>query len=416
MPKYWTKLSLFSFSLLIALTAPAALALGECEVKVTGPQAISYNSVKINTYTSLANRFMQVMWPTYLKKGNVVNVADELFGELIALQMDKLEQVQKYNKDVFEKTVSKQDAEYAEIKKNFERIDEYILSLRQQLVNGPKFKYVEYLRFSLVFGSIHNLEAFDKLMKLREDPNAFKARYPSASDPFIQFDFSLQTYEGRFNFLAEYATLLPEDSRVLDFYGFENGFNAVLPLPSPFPTGSFAFFSTYHLPVLPFFSATEYELADYLSFISPSSNLFHDKSHLYASRSYSTIPGKTIPDFLDTSKVESLHKDLEALRVIVLAKNDKDLLKTFYYLFYWLRYERLEKIPFTLSELIEAFVQTHSNVVKGDLGAIVSIVKLFENLPAKFKPAPDRSTFANKIADVIRLAKEYQTQESKRDR
>lgn len=370
--------------------------ISDASIPVTGPRAINIENIKRDSYTFQADEFMQVMWPTFLKGGDLMKVRSPIFTRFIRENLPELLEIHNRNKtyaDIDLKDAS--DSIKAESLAQYKKVDKYLKKLgRYRIID---FSYYDVMLFAEMFAHLHYRDALEKLIKLKQTPELFKARYPNSNlvdatkSAIYVFKRDRHKYWSR-----KYGLKLEEPSFPSNLKE-----NIFLALPTRRRTGSKAFFFTYHLPVNPFFLATEFEDADDI-LSSPESNLNHEWDH-YSDR-IDTLP------LLSLIQKELLKHNLEDLHNLVKAEKDQNgqqdtvLLESFYFLFYYYRFERRLTLPVSLEEIIEIPAKVHNNTSENE-SLFASLFQRY--LRINLAPAPDEAVLYNKLGRLMEIMKRY---------
>lgn len=410
------------FTILTAYSPPAPAGLKEiCDALLSrsneAPRAIGYDRARPDSFTAHADEFTQVIWKAYVTNQPVMEVESEFFSRFIGKNLPEFERVHEHNRKLAEQEMgNKVLSRHEKVLRQFQLMDEYIAHLRFRLKSGPHFKYKEMIVFSINFILIHEIEAFDKLKNLAEEgEDAAKLRYPRLNYmKSIWGTVNDRRHHGHISQREDFWTRsYTKFLNMLDRedYSFLVGFSKILPLPTMSPTGSPAFFNTYHLPVSPFYLSTEFIPEDNRRLMSPLDNYNHEEGH----RQRSSDNAYGLPT--KNSKHAELEKDLREIKMLIEAKNDPILSNVFYYTVYFIRFERLRTIPFTVKGLQTELQDSLSNFVNG----IDEMRSLFSDLPAQHSPVNGSKeletksanrVFAEKLAKAIVIVSEYEARNS----
>ncbi len=379
------------------------------------PHAIAYDEVKAATFTAHAEKFNQVMWKTFVTTNSaeeILAVKSPFFTEFIREHLPTLEAVHKQNRIYADEDSAGADQETKElINKRFKIMDQYLAHLRETLESGKQISYDRMLNFASIYTSTHNIQAYKKLAALYEsnDAKALQARYPGFT--FQDLSYKLNAADGYGNqnlrlrhwqmYYAEHAQLPAGASRTISTLHLTGR----LLLPTVYPCGSFAFFSTFHLPINPIFMATEFELQDGNILISPTQNFTHDHTH------FTTTPSFTPSDLRNPKIVQRLRAELEMIRERFKAENDPELLKIMYYLFYYNKFENTSRfIPINIRGFIDAFEREFSSTKNG-FGGLYTLFTSLNGMGNPAAPAKSLATFLEKIAKVIYILSDFELQQ-----
>lgn len=402
----WTLLTSYS---LVASAQTSASHSGPCDNPLTvlnTPRAISHDKVRSDSYTAYADEFMQIMWRAYISGGDPEEVQSEFFSRFIRQNLPELSRVHEYNRAHVIK--DPKFSASAEILEQFETMDKYIANLEQRLDTGAHFTYAQMLQFSRVFVRAHDVEAYDKLKKLTDLPNAEQAirqrylKFSRAHALEVLNNESFGNHPSRREFLWKNYAQFAQYPSSSNFR-----FPELLQLPSLYITGSLAFYNTYHLPISPMILATEYEPQDYAILMSPSHNWSHEDGHWTNQSRLARWKEGEAESTRDLTKIQN---DLTELKKLVntesVAKNTPNLNKVFYYAFYYLKFERPRQgaFPRTIEGVQTAFEIEFSRLLKQN-GHMSS---LFLTLPEKLSPARTFKEFAELYAKVIYILSDYQ--------
>lgn len=366
------------------------------EILPTGPRAIHYESYGEGTFTHHADQFMQVMWEV-LRSGNsvaILNVRSPFFTKFIRDNYQELERVHDLNltyADEDFKETQENKNERDNFQTGYRLVSNYLKRIKRRLIFGPHFNYQEILIFTDLFASLHDRDALEKLKILHEkaDEKLVKDRYPKATLYKVKNAIDQRTKNYPHTW-ARYAEPLAYDYPRLKP-------NVWLALPTRFPSGYAPFFRIFPLPVNPLNLATEVEVNEGNELAFPSGNLAHDWQH-YEARLSDNWQRTMGPE-----ERYALLQHLERFEAHVLAsqdadlKKDTDLKKTFYFLFYYMRFESEKPCPNTAENLTKRL----ANLLDEEWYMILSVFKFSGGI--NYESANNSNTFKENLKRLLEI-------------
>lgn len=363
------------------------------EIPATGPRAIHYDDYGPGTYTNHADQFMQVIWPAFLKGVDVLKVRSPFFTSFVRQNLPALKRVHGMNYKYAEEDLKVDSEAFAEFKLAHRKVGNSLRKLSQKLWFGEDFTYKEMLFFAQEFASMHDRDAWEKINILfkKKDYNLLNKRYPKIS--FETVEKILEHYKDFRQYWRSYGSLLSTESFELGKISKSLDGRYWLMLPTRFPTGASAFFRTYHLPLNPLFIATEYEITDASLLYPPSQNLIHDRAHYREGRL--NHKEELLP--LKSSQNPILQEDIENFERDILFVPSRTIHRTFYFFFYYLRFESFRSLPITGHEITERLLELTGE----DWLSIYAVYQRTEGTP--FSPALDGETLKSALNEIAKI-------------
>lgn len=390
-------------------------------------RAIDFDKMKPGSYTVNADRFMQIMWPYYLAGKDVSQVRDSFFTEFIVSHLAEIKANHLRNWEFVESDFGSKGLEISDlIRENFKSFGNYIQWLETKVTRNENFSYMESLVFSYQLVVSRERAAFDKLDNLFKPENSqqLAKRYPSRRglDPTRVKPYG-KNFEEYWERIYRYHDQLerPVDKTFrFRFNAYENEFNdainKIMPFATHVPAGFASFFSTYHFPISPLTLASEFDMIDNATFVSPLNNLRHDFVHWrgLAQRDHK----KSIYRSLD--EVLNLQNDLIEIKKQVQATGDTELFKVMNFLFYNMKFEggTEEAADVDLAMLVlrlQDLTQRLNNLYLGvKTQGRITAYNLFNNYrETPYAPASSFKVLVEKAAQVALIVTDYQLKKSR---
>lgn len=347
-----------------------------CEASLHDWQrALNYNHLKKGGVTQQADRFMHLMWASFLKKDKVEAVQSEIFTKFVHDHIEEAKTLHLNNQEFAKKDlIDLGPDEVQQIHQQFYKINRYLESLANRINKGPDLTYMEQMVFAYMLVLIRERSALENLQKLADQRNEalIQQRYPGSSLLSVRESLK-ESRENLKSYWLKFYTyrLVPGEAVAadFDFGGPIRHFHTIKPLakgnlqkllvlPSTVPAGFSAFFLAYHLPISPINVSRDFEMADG-ALLSPISNFIHDLLHYF--RVINSL-GSSGTIFTEET-LRPLSFDLDKIRSIVQSKNDPTLTKVMHFIFFYIRFESGQALP-PSSEAIADRLQamlTHSN-------------------------------------------------------
>ncbi len=427
--------ALLILNLLVAGTSPAnakadeSLALtnthDDCAAKLL-PQALNLEKVRPDSFTAHANEFMKALWPAMSRGENVLEVQSTYFTTFVAQHLPEMIQNHDRNRIYAHQEVlgDSQEKIVPLLEKHLSYVDAYISQLQKRIILGEQLNYLDVLRFSYFLVLTREPEAHRKLQALFDlkDDEAIRKRYPGQyredlkselariSTREFKHEFWLQNYGASFknNLQQEnqIQVLLPKTdiTRTVSLKELQK----ILLIPSTAPAGPIAFYLNFHLPINPLALPSEYELLDNSRLRSPVINFAHDIGHFF---NFATRP--------NIERLDAIRPDLVKIRETIISKKDPELLQTFYFLIYFLRFEATIPLPVTSDQLSQQ-LQYLADYVLIDYDDLTDIQQLSGmafnlfrlSLGSPFAPARNEKVFNQKLAEIIALVSNHNLDKS----
>ncbi len=331
------------------LTAYSPIAPADSEdicfsILAPAPRALDLDKVSKQTYTAYADEFMQAIWKTFtLKDANQITAfRTPFFTNFVKDNFAELKINHSRNQSLLEEDLKAFPKYHAAAVKSLQTISDYINRIETQLSAAKDFSYKEMIVFSYVLTLTRERLAIEKLKDLRaKGDEAVRKRYPQIPPIRVTQYLAARIYPDDYvhRFWTNIYTYNPtwdEENLVLRLNS--NGIQMAnlkrqLILPTPYIPGAPAFFRTFLFKANPVSLAKECEVVDNNIINSPIENFDHDVNH------HNNLTDNNKDEVGQQSNITN--QDLQELRRRVVALNNPRLLKNFYFLFYYLKFELL---------------------------------------------------------------------------
>ncbi len=358
------------------LTAYSPIAPADSEdicfsILAPAPRALDLDKVSKQTYTAYADEFMQSIWTAFIlnKSGaELVAFRAPFFTNFIKDNLAEMKSNHIRNQILLEEDLKTFPNQRSAALKSFQTISDYIHRIEQQLSAAKDFSYKEMLVFSYVLTLTRERLAIEKLSELHaKGHEAVRKRYPKIPPGRVSLFLAARTYPSDYVYrfwtnLYTYNPNWDEDHLVLSFNSIGitiSNLKRRLILPSIYTPGAPAFFRTFLFKTNPLSLAKECETVDNNVINSPIENFDHDVNH-----HNNLADNNKVEEELQTN-IKS--QDLLELRRRVAALNNPRLLKNFYFLFYYLKFELLifnfypdiASLAAVTQQLLDSMLQNH---------------------------------------------------------